>query len=160
MATTISERWHGLKNQLTVLPALLRRLHRIVATVWVLSLAVTLAVPAAGEQLPGPSIPAISFIALIITGSYLLIRPWVRGNSTASARWKRLKDRDVTRPILIRRTHRILSTLCLIFIGIALALSTVGLGESPFVIVPIVGLLLVLVITGGYMFFRPWVNRF
>lgn len=112
-----------------------------------------------GKQLPGPSIPGLSFIALIITGSYLLIRPWVRGNSTVSARWKRLKDWDVTRPVLIRRTHRILSTLCLILIGITLALSTVGLSESPFVIVPIVGLLLVLVITGGYMFFRPWADR-
>lgn len=67
MATTISDRWNGLKNQLTILPALLRRFHRIVAAVWVLSVAVTLAVPAAGEQLPGPSTPGLSFIALIIT---------------------------------------------------------------------------------------------
>lgn len=160
MATTISDGWNGLKNQLTFLPAFIRRVHRIVAAVWVLSLAVTLAVPAASEQLPGPSIPGLSFIALIITGSYLLIRPWVRGSRPVSARWGRLKDWDVTRAVLIRRVHRILSTLCLIFIGIALALSTVGLSETPFVLVPIVGLLLALVITGGYMFFRPWINRF
>jgi hypothetical protein len=49
--------------------------------------------------------------------------------------------------------------MCLIFIGIALALAAVGVGESPFVIGPIAGLLLALVITGGYMFFRPWINR-
>lgn len=160
MATTIADGWNGLKNQFTFLPALVRRVHRIVAAVWVLSLAVTLAVPAAAGQLPGPSIPGLSFIALLITGAYLLVRPWVRGSSNVSARWKRLKDWDVTRPVLIRRVHRILSTLCLMFIGIALALSTIGLSESPFVLVPIVGLLLVLVITGGYMFFRPWIDRF
>jgi hypothetical protein len=158
MATTISDRWDGFKNQLTLLPVLIRRVHRIVAAVWVLSFAVTLAVPAAGE-LPGPSIPGLSFITLIITGSYLLIRPWVRGNSTVSDRWKRLKQWDVTRPVIIRRIHRVLATLLLIFIGIALALEAVGVSESPFVIVPIVGLLLVAVITGGYMFFRPWVHR-
>lgn len=159
MATTISERWTGVKNQFTFLPPFVRRLHRIVGAVWVLSLAVTLAVPAAADQLPGPSIPGLSFIALLITGSYLLIRPWIRGNSTAADRWGRLKNWDVSRSVLIRRVHRVISTILLVFIGIALGMTAVGAGESPLVLMPIVGLLLVLIITGGYMFFRPWVNR-
>jgi hypothetical protein len=159
MVSTISGRWNWLTDRFRFLPVFIRRTHRIVAAIWVVSLAFGLAAPNLAEQLPGPSIAGLSFIALVLTGAYLLIRPWVRSDHTVSDRWNRLKEWDVTRPVMIRRIHRILGTLLLIFIGIALALTAVGAGESPFVLVPIVGLLLVALITGGYMFFQPWVRR-
>jgi hypothetical protein len=141
------------------LPVFMRRTHRIVAAIWLLSLALGLAAPNVAEKLPGPSVPGLSFIALVLTGAYLLIRPWVRSDRPVSNRWKRLKKWDVSRPVMIRRIHRILGTLLLISIGIGLALTAVGAGDSPLVIGPIVALLLVAVLTGGYMFFRPWVHR-
>jgi hypothetical protein len=60
---------------------------------------------------------------------------------------------------MIRPLPRILRTLSLIFIAIAPPLTSVCASASPFVLVPIVGLLLVALITGGYMFFKPWVRR-
>lgn len=138
----------------------MRRTHRIVGALWILSLALTYAVSAAGAELPGPSIPGLSFIALIITGTYLLLRPWVRNDSTVSARWKRLTKWNVTLPVLVRRTHRIFATMCLLFIGIAISLEVVGGTQSSLVILAIVSFLVVLVITGVSMFLSPWVNRF
>lgn len=73
------------------LPVYLRRGHRILAILWLLSLVRSLATPAASEELPGPSLPALFFITTIITGSYLLVRPWIRGTSTVSERVNRLK---------------------------------------------------------------------
>lgn len=158
MATTKSDRWEGFKNRIRILPGVIRRVHRIVAALWLLSFALSLVV-SLGE-LPGPSIPGLSFIAVIITGSYLLLRPWVRGASTVSDRLKRLKNWNVTRPVFIRRTHRIVAALCLLFLVLALSIAAAGGPESPVVIIPIVALLGYLSITGVYMLLRPWVNRF
>lgn len=160
MVDTISDRWNQLKTSLRNLPAFVRRTHRFVAALWLLSFAVSLVVSAAGEELPGPSIPALSFIAVVLTGGYLLLRPWVRGPTTASERWQRLRRWDVSRSVFIRRTHRIVAALWLGFLGLALAVELAGGPESQLVLVPIVALLAYLAITGGYMLLEPWVNRF
>lgn len=156
MVNTISERWKRLKSHLEILPAFIRRVHRIVAVLWLL----TFVVATAGVELPGPSLAGLSFIAVIITGSYLLLRPWVRGESTASDRWKRLKNWDVTRPVFVRRTHRVVATLLLFLIVLALSIQAAGGPEPQLIIVPIAALLLYLAVTGVYMILGPWVNRF
>lgn len=61
---------------------------------------------------------------------------------------------------LVLRSHRVIATLWLLFIAIALSLEAVGGPESPFVTIPIVVTLLGLIITGIYMLARPWVLRF
>lgn len=157
---TISGRWNWLKRRFTILPVLIRRLHRIVGPLWLLSLGLTVAVDAAGLELPGPSIPGISFIALVLTGSYLLLRPWVRGPSTVSDRLKGLKRWTRTPSVVIRRTHRIAAALFLLLLAVGLSIEAAGGPESPLVIVPVVVFLIYLAITGTYMFLRPWGRRF
>jgi hypothetical protein len=73
--TTILDRWKRFKDRFRILPVIIRRVHRIVGVLWILSFALTVAVDT--SQLPGPSIPGLSFVALVITGGYLLLRPWV-----------------------------------------------------------------------------------
>lgn len=155
MLSTIMARVPWLKERNITLPIFIRRTHRIVAALWILSLIVT----AAGAELPGPSIPGLSFIATILTGSYLLLRPWIRGGSTVSDRLRRLKEWDMTRSAAIRRTHRMVAAPLLLFIALALTIEATGGSETPLVIVPIVGMLLFLSVTGGYMLLRPWVAR-
>lgn len=61
------------------LPASVRRAHRMIAAVWLLSVAVALAVSAAGVGVP-PVVnitPAVLLVVLVVSGSYLLVRPWV-----------------------------------------------------------------------------------
>lgn len=137
----------------------IRRGHRIIATLWLLSLAVTIAVPAAAEEIPGPSLPGLFFIATIVTGVYLLARPWVRGPTTVSDRLTRLKQWDLPLPGIIRRIHRIVATLVLLLLALGLSLELAGGAASELVIIPIVVFLVVLVLTGGYMFVKPWVTR-
>lgn len=137
----------------------IRRFHRIVGAVWILSLALALAVDAAGTELPGPSIPGLSFIALVLTGSYLLFRPWVRGSTTVADRLKGLTTWTRTPAVVIRRTHRIAAGLFLLFLAIALLIAAAGGPESPVFLIRVVALLLYLALTGTYMFLRPWVNR-
>lgn len=138
----------------------IRKGHSVIAMLWLLSLVLTLAVPAASEQLPGPSIPGLLFVATVITGIYLLAGPWIRGNSTVPARLRRLKDWNIPRPAILRRTHRIIASLFLLLLIVGLSLEAVDGVQSQVVVLPIVVLLFLLVITGGYMFFRPWVARF
>lgn len=157
MATTIPDRMDWLKNRFTVLPVVVRRAHRIVGILWILSFALTFVVDL--SALPGPSIPGLSFIALIITGTYLLLRPLVRGPTTVSDRLKGLKHWTRRPSVVIRRTHRIVATLFLLFLVLALSLEAAGGLESQLVLGPIVVILLYLGITGLYMFLRPWVNR-
>lgn len=158
MATAISDRWNWFRNRFTMLPVFVRRTHRIVGAVWILSFALTLAVDT--SEVPGPSIPAVSFIALVITGSYLLLRPWVRGSTTASDRLKGLKNWTRTPSVVVRRTHRIGATLFLLSLVLVLAIQAAGGPQSPLFLIPIVVFLVYLAITGTYMFLRPWVNRF
>lgn len=161
MSDTISERWNWLTNRTVALPVFVRRFHRIVAMLWILSFALSLAVDAAGGEIPGPSIPALTFVALVLTGSYLLLRPWVRGSTTVSDRLNGLTSWSRTPSVVVRRTHRIVATLFLLALVLALGISVLGVGdpESPLVIVPIVAFLAYLAITGLSMFLRPWVNR-
>lgn len=77
-----------------------------------------------------------------------------------SDRVESLKNRTVTLPIFIRRAHRIIATLWLLFIAIALSLEAVGGPESPFITAPIGVLLLLLALSGTYLLVRPWVQRF
>lgn len=63
-------------------------------------------------------------------------------------------------PVYIRRAHRIIAALWLLFIVIALSLEAADGPESPLVTIPIGVLLLVLAITGSYLLLRPWVQRF
>lgn len=158
MATTESDRLNGLKNQFTTLPVFMRRIHRILGAVWLLSFALTLVVDT--SELPGPSIPGLSFVALVITGGYLLFRPWVRGSTTVSDRLKALKNWTWTPSVVVRRTHRIAAALFLLFLALGLSILGTGGPESPLLLVPIVVFLVYLAITGLYMFFRPWVSRF
>lgn len=158
MASTVSDRWRSLKNRFTILPVFMRRVHRIVGVLWILSFALTLVIDT--SELPGPSIPALSFIALIVTGTYLLLRPWVRGSTTVSERLKGLKNWTRTPSVVIRRTHRIAAALFLLFLAVGLSVTAAGNPESPLVLLPIVVFLIYLAITGTYMFLRPWVNRF
>lgn len=160
MATTISDRWNRLKNEFTVLPVFVRRVHRIVGALWVLSFALTFAVSSTGGELPGPSLPALSIITLVITGSYLLLRPWVRGSTTVSDRLKSLKHWSRTPSVVVRRTHRIASALWLLFLAVGLSINAAGGPESPLVIIPVVVFLVYLTLTGIYMLLRPWVDRF
>jgi hypothetical protein len=141
------------------LSAYIRRGHRIIAMLWLLSLILTLAIPAAGEKIPGPSLPALFFIATIVTGIYLLARPWVRGTMTTTERLKRLKQWNLAVPTIIRRIHRIVATLVVLLLVLALSLAAAGGAASELVIIPIVVLLIFLVLTGSYMFVRPWVTR-
>lgn len=61
------------------LPAFVRRSHRIIATIWLVFLALTLAMQAVGVQSLLVTIPlVVTLVVLIVTGSYLLLRPWVR----------------------------------------------------------------------------------
>lgn len=62
-------------------------------------------------------------------------------------------------PVYIRRAHRIIASLWLLFLAITLALEAVGGPESLFVTVPLVVLLIALVTTGGYLLARPWVRK-
>lgn len=158
MATSEADRLDGLKNLFTGLPAFMRRIHRFLGTLWLLSFALTLVVDT--STLPGPSIPGLSFIALIITGVYLLVRPWVRGPTSVSDRLNGLTNWTWTPSVVIRRTHRIAATLFLLFLALGLSIFAAGGPESPLLLVPIVVFLAYLAITGLYMFFRPWVTRF
>lgn len=128
-------------------------------SIWILSFVISLVVSSTGGELPGPSIPALSFIATIITGSYLLLRPWIRGGSTISDRLNHLKNWDMARPAAIRRIHRIVAVPLLLFIIIAVSIAAIGGPESQLVIIPIVVLLLFLSITGLYMLLTPWASR-
>lgn len=80
--------------------------------------------------------------------------------SNISDSWEWVKDRNVSLPVFIRRAHRIIATLWLLFIAIALSLEAVGGPESPLVSMPIGVLLLVLALSGMYLLVRPWVQRF
>lgn len=157
MGTIISDRWKEVKSQFTILHGLVRRAHRVVGTLWLGSLAVTLLFDT--TEIPGPSIPALLFITLTVTGSYLLLGPWVRGSATVSARLKRLNSWSRTPRVVIRRTHRIAATLFLLLVVVALAITATGGPEPQLVLIPIGIVLLYLAITGLYMFFRPWVTR-
>ncbi len=159
METNMSDRWDRLKSRFAVLPAATRRVHRVLGTVWLLSLALTLAVPSASERIPGPSIPGLSFVALVFTGTYLLLRPWVRGPTTASDRLAGLRHWTWTPSVVVRRTHRIASALFLVLLVVALAITAVSGSEPRLVLVPVVALLLYLAVTGTYMFLGPWVTR-
>jgi membrane protein implicated in regulation of membrane protease activity len=141
------------------LPWYIRRGHRIFAMLWLLSLVVTLVVPAASEEVPGSSLVALFFIATVATGSYLLVRPWIRRTGTISGRLKRLKQWDMPLPAIVRRIHRLVATLWLGLLALALSLEAAGGPGSQLVILTVVVFLLFLVLTGGYMFLRPWVNR-
>lgn len=138
----------------------IRKGHRIIAILWLLFLILTLAVPSASEQLPGPSIPGLLFIATIITGTYLLTSPWVRMDSSISDRLHRLTDWSLTKHAMLVRSHRLVATLFLVLLIAALALEAAGIGLTQEVLLPIVVVLLFNVITGVYMFLRPWVIRF
>lgn len=158
MATTRPDRLEGLKNQFTSLHAFILQTHRVVATLWLVSLALGFLVDT--SQIPGPSIPALLFIALLLTGGYLLLRPWIRGSSTAAERLKGLSNWTRNPSVVLRRTHRIASGLFLLTLAVALGI-TVATGSDPeLVLIPLVIVLFYLALTGLYMFFRPWVNRF
>lgn len=157
MSTIISDRWNEVKNQFTVLHGFIRRAHRIVGTLWLLSFGITIFVDT--SEIPGPSIPAILFITLTVTGGSLLLGPWVRGPTTVSDRLKGLKNWTRTPRVVVRRTHRIAATLFLLLVAVALGITAAGGSEPQWVLVPIGIVLLYLAITGLYMFFRPWVTR-
>lgn len=158
MATTISDRWDWLKGRFTVLPVVVRRVHRIVGLLWILSLAVTFVVDT--SEIPGPSIPGLAFIALILTGIYLLLGPWVRGPASVSDRLKGLKSWPRTPSVIVRRTHRIAATLFLLLLVVALSLEATGGSAPELILAPVVVTLAYLGLTGIYMFLGPWVNRF
>lgn len=160
MGTTISDRWNWLKNRTRILPVFIRRIHRIVGALWILSLALTFAVSSTGGDLPGPSLPGLSIVTLIVTGSYLLLRPWVRGPTTVSDRLHGLKNWNWTPSFVVRRTHRIASALWLVFLAIGLSTGAEGGPDESPIIIPIVILIVYLTLTGLYMLLRPWVNRF
>lgn len=154
MGSTVSDRWDGVENWFRKLHVFIRQTHRVVGALWLLSVPLY-AVSDVGGALPGPSLPLLSLVGLILTGGYLLLRPWVRGAATASDRLKRLKERNVTLPVFVRRTHRIVAALWVVLLAVGLAFEP----ESPLVVVPFVVSLLYISITGGYMLLRPWVNR-
>lgn len=159
MVTTTSDRWNRLTNRFRRLPIVVRRVHRIVGALWILSVALSYAVTSAGGEVPGPSLPALSLVTLVFTGGYLLLRPWVR-RTTVSDRLKRLTNWDVSRSVFVRRTHRIAATVWLLLLALALSIEAAGGPESPLLIVPVVVFLVYITFTGAYMFLRPWVNRF
>lgn len=66
----------------------------------------------------------------------------------------------MTLPVYVRKGHRIIASLWLLFIVTALSLEVVGGPESRFISIPIGVLLLLMAITGSYLLFRPWVQRF
>lgn len=160
MATTIPDRWSWFTNRFRNLPLFVRRVHRIVGALWILSVALTYAVSSTGGEVPGPSLPALSLITLIFTGGYLLLRPWVRRTTTVSDRVKRLTEWNVTRSVFVRRTHRIAGALWILFLAVGLSNEAAGGPESPLIIVPVVVLLVYATITGAYMLLGPWVDRF
>lgn len=160
MSTTTSERLNRIKNWTPILPVFVRRVHRIVGAMWVLSLALAYAVSTTGGEVPGPSLPGLSIITLVITGGYLLLRPWVRGPITVWDRLKGLKHWNWTTSFVIRRTHRIASALWLLFLAIGLLTGAEGGPEESPIIIPIVVFIVYLTVTGIYMLLRPWVNRF
>lgn len=141
------------------IPVYIRRAHRIVAALWLLSVSLTFVVSSAGGEIPGPSLPALSLIGLVITGGYLHLRPWVRGTGTIAGRMSRLKNWNVGLPVFVRRAHRIVGILWVLFLALGLSIDAAGVPVSPLIIVPVVGLLILLSITGGYMLLRPWVRR-
>lgn len=156
----VSDRRKRLKRWTISLHAFVRRTHRVAAALWVLSVSLTFVVTAAGGELPGPSVPALSLIALIITGGYLHLRPWVRGTRIISARWIRLDHWNVALPVLVRRAHRVTGVLWVLFLVLGLSIDAAGGTVTSLIIIPVVVLLIALTITGGYMLLRPWVNRF
>lgn len=155
MLSTITARVEWFKERNVTLSFFVRRAHRVLAALWILSFIVT----TAGVELPGPSIAGLSFIATILTGSYLLLRPWFRGDRTISGLLQRLRDWDVPLSAAIRRTHRLVAGPLLLFIAMALTIEAMGGSETQLVIIPIVVMLLFLAVTGGYMLLRPWVAR-
>lgn len=61
------------------LPGYIRRAHRIISALWLLSFALALIATAAGVSSPVVTAPAlVLLIILIFTGSYMLARPWVQ----------------------------------------------------------------------------------
>lgn len=156
MATSIADRWNGLKNRFTGLHGFILQTHRIVGPLWLVSLAGGFLIDT--SQIPGPSIPGLLFIALLITGGYLSLRPWIRGSRTVSERLSGLTQWTWTPAVVIRRTHRIAGGLFLLSLAVALAVTTAG-GPEQLVLIPLVVVLLYLAITGLYLFFSPWVSR-
>lgn len=156
MATTESDRKEGLRNRFTNLHGFILRAHRVIGPLWFVSLALGFVVDT--SQIPGPSIPGLLFVALLITGGYLLLRPWVRGTSTVSERLNSLKHWTWKPSVVIRRTHRIAGGLFLLSLVGGLAITVAG-GPEQLVLIPIVVILLYVSITGLYLFFRPWVTR-
>ncbi len=63
-------------------------------------------------------------------------------------------------PAYVRQAHRIVTSFWLLLILVALSLEFVGGIDSSVLTLPIVGLLILMVITGVYMLLRPWVRRF
>lgn len=57
----------------------MRQIHRIIAPLWLLAIVLAIAVPALGGG-AGPvltNLAVVLLIPLVITGSYLLVKPWV-----------------------------------------------------------------------------------
>lgn len=71
----------------------------------------------------------------------------------------RTSVRNISIPVFIRRAHRVLAAMWLLFVAIGLSLEAVGGPESPLVTIPIVVFLILMVITGSYLLARPWVAR-
>lgn len=145
-----------------VLPAYVRQAHRIIATIWLLLfiLALTFDV-VGGPESPLISIPlVVSLVLLVLSGGYMLLRPWVRGGATVSDRWGRLTQWNVPRQVFIRRSHRAISSVWVLLLGVGLALEAVGGPDPTAVIIAVVVLLILLILSGGYLLIRPWVLRF
>lgn len=66
--------------RIMAIPVYIRRAHRIFAPLWLLAIALAIAVPAAGggEAPMLTTLAVILLIPLVLTGSYLLVQPWVQ----------------------------------------------------------------------------------
>lgn len=63
-------------------------------------------------------------------------------------------------PVYVRKAHRIIATLWLLFALLAVGVTVAGV-EVPTVLFTVVGILiLVLAITGTHMLVRPWIQRY
>lgn len=160
MVSTISDRWAWFKGRFTPLPVFVRRTHRVVAVLWIISFIVSGVASAANVELPGPSIPAIAIVAAILSGSYLQVRPWIHGSRTVSERLHHLTEWDMPLPAAIRRIHRIVSALWVLLIFVAISFEVAGSTPPQALIIPVALLLLFVSVTGLYMLLRPWVQRF
>ncbi len=67
--------------------------------------------------------------------------------------------RGMALPAFVRRAHRVIATLWLVFFALTLGTQAVGV-QSLLVTGPLIALLLVLILTGGYLLVRPWLRRY